>query len=261
MLHNHEMPNYMLIGVRKGATSWIWKQLDKHPDIETHPNKEIHFFNKFYHKGIVWYKKQFKWLKKVIIDTTPDYFEETCAERIKTHFPKIRMMVSLRNPIERAFSHFKFSKFYNRTESNFKMAWKKDWRQMRTKGLYDKHLYSFYDRFPKQNLLVMFHDDIKISSENFSNKMYDYMDVPRITSEFRNMRWMPGENTCWKKIEGQKKDYEKRYEKYKEYNKKEILNNDDFKMMCDYYEEPIKNLEKIVNRDFSNWLKIENIEC
>jgi len=97
--------------------------------------------------------------------------------------------------------------------------------------------------------------------ENFSNKMYDYMDVPRITSEFRNMRWMPGENTCWKKIEGQKKDYEKRYEKYKEYNKKEILNNDDFKMMCDYYEEPIKNLEKIVNRDFSNWLKIENIEC
>ena len=250
----------MLIGVRKGATSWIWKQLNQHPDIETYPQKEIHFFNKFYKRGISWYRKQFKWIKKIVIDTTPDYFEEICAERIKKDFPNVRMMVSLRNPIERAFSHYKFAHFLNATKSNFKNLWKKDWMQIRTRGLYDKHIHCFHNRFPKENLFIMFNDDIKTDSDNIVTKMYEYIGVQKIENEFQNMRWMPGVNPCWIKIEGKNIDYKKRHEKYKEYNAKKIMCDDDFKMMCDYYAESIQNLGKIVNRDFSSWFKKENIE-
>ena len=259
MLKNYVIPTHMLIGVRKGATSWCWKQLRSHPDIQTPFQKEIYFFNQFYGKGLKWYARQFRRIKKVVIDTTPDYFNEICADRIKLHFPHMRMLVCLRNPIERAYSHFKFAYFIHNNRNNFKRLWKKNWCEIKTRGLYDIHLKVFHDRFPKNNLFVMFNDDIKKDSKNFVDNMLDYIGVKKVYDDYIDKRWMPGLNSYWRSI-GNKK-VENRYEEYKEYHKTRIMEDDDFKIMKDYYEESIFNLGKIVNRDLSHWLIRDNIEA
>jgi hypothetical protein len=111
------LPNLLIIGAQKSGTSWFARMLSQHPDIHFHQS-EIHFFDKSYNyqKGIEWYQEHFNdnLQKKWIGEKTPDYLwangrgieghSPDVHRHIFQHLPDAKLIVILRNPIDRAVS-------------------------------------------------------------------------------------------------------------------------------------------------------------
>lgn len=105
-----EGPDFIIIGAQKAGTSSLFYYLEQHPSIGRTLKKEIHFFNKYYFRDLKWYKAFFETKKngkKIFGEATPDYlFHPNAAERVKKHFPNVKLIVMLRDPIERTISNY-----------------------------------------------------------------------------------------------------------------------------------------------------------
>jgi hypothetical protein len=111
-------PDFLIIGAQKCGTTSLFYYLSQHPDLNMPKEKEIHFFDLQYDKGVDWYyslfaKKPFMktWLSG---EASPYYlFHPLVPERVFKHLPKIKIIVLLRNPVDRAYSHFMHQKKLN----------------------------------------------------------------------------------------------------------------------------------------------------
>ncbi|MEP2671018.1 MAG: sulfotransferase [Cyclobacteriaceae bacterium] len=128
----------------KAGTSSLGVDLGRHPEIYVAPN-ELHFFNSDgnYNKGISEYLKHFSYCsEKAIGEKTPSYsYHPLVPERIAQHFPKIRLIWILRDPIERAYSHYQFFVQKGIEKSPFEKAIKRE-----TNGLNSKYFLNYLDR-------------------------------------------------------------------------------------------------------------------
>jgi len=110
----HSRPSFLIVGVQKGGTSALHGYLSSHPCILPASKKEIHFFDKdlAYHRGLTWYHSHFPLphhLRQgaITFETTPVYlYRSKCARRIWEYDPGIKLIVLLRNPVDRAYSHW-----------------------------------------------------------------------------------------------------------------------------------------------------------
>lgn len=105
-------PSFIIVGVQRGGTSSLYNYLIQHPLI-CHPlKKEIHYFDLNYKKGSKWYlanfNKKYTNSKMISGEATPYYmFHPLAIKRIKKDFPDIKIIIVLRNPMERTISHYK----------------------------------------------------------------------------------------------------------------------------------------------------------
>src|ERR1044071_5198694 len=100
-------PNFIIIGSTKCASSSLHFYLKQHPQILMSNVKETGFFSLQYAKGLDFYQQYFEEAagEKALGETTPTYcFLPFVAERIKQHFPEIKLILTIRNPVDRAFS-------------------------------------------------------------------------------------------------------------------------------------------------------------
>lgn len=103
------VPDFICIGVQKGGTTTLHHLLSKHPGIAMSPKKELQYFSHNYHLGIDWYLKQWpsECRAKHCGETTPYYvFHPYAAQRIKESIPWVKLIIMLRDPVERALSQY-----------------------------------------------------------------------------------------------------------------------------------------------------------
>ncbi len=192
--------DFIGIGAVKCATTWISKCLDEHPQICLSRIKEVRFFNnvKKYRRGIDWYKSYFKNCPDDSIkgEFTPGYMNfNQVAERIKRLFPNAKLIVSLRNPIERAYSDYWYSKVRGFELNEFKKAIKENSRYVEW-GFYYKKLKPFFELFPKENILVLIYEDITKNPLKFIQKIYHFLGVDKnfIPPSINKKIWTTSEN-------------------------------------------------------------------
>ena len=109
------------IGPQKTGTTWIYRCSREHPEIAVPPKDSIHYFDMFYPRGRGWYAEFFADAKpgQKLIDPTPSYIRSPlAAARIYEENPEAKIVLCLRHPIERAFSHYWHEK--KRGRFNFK---------------------------------------------------------------------------------------------------------------------------------------------
>lgn len=104
------LPNFIIPGAQKCGTTSLYLDLKQHPEIRLSRSKEVWYFDRDYHKGLPWYRSNFPlWSaqKLSIGDVTPSYLDHPkSAERIKALIPNCRLIFILRDPVERAYSHY-----------------------------------------------------------------------------------------------------------------------------------------------------------
>lgn len=112
------LPDALIIGAQRCGTSSLFRYLGGHPDVMPSFRKEIGYFTVAYHLGQDWYRAHFplrieRWLRSarssslVSFEATPDYLLDPRApERAAKLVPAARIIVLLRDPVERALSHY-----------------------------------------------------------------------------------------------------------------------------------------------------------
>lgn len=113
------LPSFIIVGAAKCGTTSLYNYLIQHPNILPSSRKEVHYFDYYHHKGLKWYKSHFplkeeadrraKEINGTVItgESTPYYFAHPlAAARAKALLPNARLLIMLRNPIERAISSY-----------------------------------------------------------------------------------------------------------------------------------------------------------
>lgn len=187
---NPVLPNFLVVGVEKGGTTWLYAQLKKHPDIFLPDTKEIHFFNRFnsnfvehdyFQFGLEWYQKFFKEYKgqKAIGEITPMYICDPEAPlRIKQTLPNVRLIAMLRDPVQRAYSHYWMAKQKNHTNTaTFKEVIDQKEPKFIERGLYYKQLKTYYELFDSKQIMVLFFDEVFKDPEYWLTQVCRFLGV------------------------------------------------------------------------------------
>ena len=160
------LPNFLLIGVKKAATTWLAQCIGEHPNVFMADKKEIYFFNNHFEKGIAWYEDHFKgWSGQAVIgEATPGYILNPSApQRIKAILgDQVKLIVSLRHPVDRAYSAFGQYMRQGRISPNsdFQIAFKDGQLNLRRCGYYFEDLKRYLTFFPRKNLLFLIYEEI-----------------------------------------------------------------------------------------------------
>jgi hypothetical protein len=106
------LPDFIIIGTMKGGTTSMFQYLALHPHVHPPFRKEIKYFDIHYPKGLGWYRSHFPlWLKMrdggLTGEATPYYlFHPLAAARMANVLPKVKLILMLRNPVDRTYSHY-----------------------------------------------------------------------------------------------------------------------------------------------------------
>lgn len=100
--------DFVILGATKSATTWLRHQLQADPEIHM-PDPELHFFSREFHRGPEWYLAQFAPPPgaRLIGEKSNSYLDtEEAAGRLRAALPDARLVVMLRDPVERAYSDY-----------------------------------------------------------------------------------------------------------------------------------------------------------
>lgn len=172
------------IGPQKSGTSWLYKALKEHPGVGTPETDAIHFFNVFYYKGVDWYQDRYSTCSdknnKLLFDPSPSYIRDKLApQRIYDYNPHAKILLTARNPLERAFSHYWHEKKKDRFNFCFREALENydlfvNWIEP---GLYATNYRSYLEYFPSEQIKILFFDDLETSPEHFFKEICDFLNI------------------------------------------------------------------------------------
>lgn len=178
------LPSALIIGAQKGGTTSLFSYLVLHPDVVEPAVKEIHYFDLHYARGALWYRGQFPYRRELrngalTVDGSPYYLlHPRVPERVARLLPRVRLIALLRNPIDRAVSHYHHEVSRRREPLTFEAAidgeaerLSGEEERLRSDGgyySYNLHRYSYLRRgiyveqlrrwsqhFPRSQLLVV----------------------------------------------------------------------------------------------------------
>ncbi len=181
--------DFVGVGFPRCGTTWLSRCLRDHPEIAFAEDKngnftkEPHFFNRDYEyqKGLPWFfETYFSHAQEGQLcgEYTTTYFENvTALQRIKEHFPDVKIILQIRNPYDRAFSHFLYRKRKGGKPKQFKELFKNDPHKVVEWGHYEKYIRQIFALFPRENILVVNHDDHKKDSQKYIEQVYSFLGV------------------------------------------------------------------------------------
>jgi hypothetical protein len=105
------LPDALVIGAQRSGTSSLYRALGRHPGAAPSFRKEIEYFSRHHARGDAWYRAHFPLAcgpgrRRVAFEATPDYLlHPLAADRAAALVPGARLVVLLRDPVARAWSH------------------------------------------------------------------------------------------------------------------------------------------------------------
>lgn len=124
------LPDFIIIGAQKCGTSSLYEYLAQHPQIRAARKKEIHFFDSpAFRRGLNWYRAHFPMASTLRAgslltgEASPFYlFYPRCHERVFQVVPDVKLIVMMRNPVDRALSHYNHQRRHGREPLSFEDA-------------------------------------------------------------------------------------------------------------------------------------------
>ncbi|HUR96228.1 MAG TPA: sulfotransferase domain-containing protein [Gemmatimonadales bacterium] len=106
------LPSLVIIGAQRSGSTSLFNYLEQHPDVLPPLGKEIHYFDLHYGQGINWYRGRFPYRHRLshgvmTLDASPYYLiHPHAAARAAKLLPDVKLIALLRNPVDRALSHY-----------------------------------------------------------------------------------------------------------------------------------------------------------
>jgi hypothetical protein len=271
------LPNFLFIGPDKTGSSWLYELLHSHPQCFVPECKDIYFFDRYYGRGLAWYGKFFADVPVDVIaigELSHDYlFSRVAADRILHDLANVKLITSLRNPVERTFSHYLYMIRSGRTRMSFEEALE-HFPELIENSLYHRHLSYYFERFSVSDIKVLWFEQLVKDPRAYGEEClrflgldqqhnFDYGKKVRLASKPRNY-WLArtakvGANVAralrFENLVGLVKHSRVAGMLYKEFDK-----NDRPKMeqavqekLVNLFRNDIQELEKMLNVNLSHW--------
>lgn len=175
------MIHFIGIGAQKSATSWVYACLYEHPQICA-PIKEIHFFSRpRYEEGILWYEAHFDSCRegKMRGEFSTSYlYAPESPERMFAHYPDVKLIAILRNPIDRAYSQYRNAiKAGEIPESMTFDTYRTEEKSVLAQGRYSEQLKRYLHYFKREQMLILIQEDIARDPIGFMKGIYAFLGV------------------------------------------------------------------------------------
>jgi hypothetical protein len=170
------------IGPQKSATTWVYKCLKSHPRVGCASDDSTHYFDMRYSEGREWYARFFQHTEdgQTLIDMTPSYIRSPWVpRRIAAHNPEAKIICCLRNPIDRAFSHYWHEKKKGKIAFDFEEVLENydlfsSWIEP---GFYAEHLERYLECFSQAQMLFLRFEQLKDDDEAFIRRILEFIGV------------------------------------------------------------------------------------
>jgi hypothetical protein len=283
--------SFVCIGVQKAGTTSLHDILKQHPKIGLPDIKEAPFFiDDFkFQKGINnYFKDYFKESDKNLLlgEINPQFcYVPKVAERIKNNFGEVKIIILLRNPVDRAFSHYLMTKRRGLEPLSFEDALLSEKERLGTehgdlnhsyisRGNYTNQIERYQKLFGDENLKVILFDEFIRNTPKVTREICEFINVEDFDFDFSiqsnpaseskskllgNFLYRP---SFIKRILGRLLLSQKRKDKValaldkmnlKEAKKESLSNELKQNIYNNYFQQEIENLEKVLNKDLSNW--------
>jgi hypothetical protein len=179
------LPNLIGVGVEKCGTTLLHNILSRHPKVLVPRKKELFFFNENYDKGLDWYLDWYDDHPECLYkaDITPSYFRNTrTLRRISTHSPDARILVAVRHPVERAFSHYVHRLRHVALQpGGYHRSFWDEFESGEARGLlfphYGARLRPLLDFFPRSRILVMIYERDITGINSGISRLLDFLEL------------------------------------------------------------------------------------
>lgn len=192
-------PNFFIVGTPKAGTTSLYHYLDEHPEIYMSPIKETNYFSyaEIREQGLYYneehvltadqYADQFAGVtnEKAVGEASVSYlFYPSVPLKIKEFNPEAKIIVVLRNPVDRGFSHYLMDKrlgFVNLSLQDVISGKEKDvelfYQQYITIGCYYEQLKRYFDVFDRSQVKVLFYEDVIRNIDGVVKDIYNFLGV------------------------------------------------------------------------------------
>lgn len=214
------LPDALIIGAMKCGTSSLHGYLTQHPQVIEPLRKEVHFFDVHYARGESWYRANFGKVGEpgLNVDSSPYYLLHPCAPaRAHALLPQAKLVVLLRDPVRRAYSHYWHERDKRRERLSFEDAiaaepdrlGDAEQRLARgeieqspahqhfsylARGRYAVQLRRWLQLYPRASLLMLRFEDLAADPMAALNRTLAFLDLPplrHVRLEPRNARRYP----------------------------------------------------------------------
>ncbi|NOY55787.1 MAG: sulfotransferase domain-containing protein [Actinobacteria bacterium] len=189
-------PNFFLVGTTKGGTSTLHRWLERHPQIFLPARKELHYFCHCPDRGLNAirssdeYERIFSSATQPIVgEATPCYmYYPDVADAIHAEFPSSRILITLRDPVERFWSHYLMNEVYLPTglppeeivDMNLRGEASTALDDLVGVGMYHDQVERFMSTFGHDSVLVTFLEDIAAEPTRVSETIQRFLEIPTI---------------------------------------------------------------------------------
>jgi hypothetical protein len=163
------------------GSSWLDRLLRSHPQVYLPVHrKELHFFDRHYERGVEWYAANFPIEKDAyahIGEITPKYLHHPEVPfRIKEHLPDARFLVILRNPADRAYSHYALLIRDCGTRRTFQEQIR-ELPEIVDRGFYSQQIRRYFDIFSKDRFLFLLFENAVRSPADTCRQVADFLSI------------------------------------------------------------------------------------
>lgn len=213
------LPSFLIIGTQRGGTTSLYNYLLGRPGVGSASVKELHFFDKKFHKGLSWYRAHFPTLlqkyfyeythKQVFVtgEASAYYlFHPRVPQRVASTLPTVKLIVLLRNPIDRAYSQYNFEVELARETLSFEDALAHEEERISeerekllaneqyvsanhsrysylARGIYVDQLRTWMSLFPKEQFLILKSEDFYADPAEALKKTSTFLGLPDLATQ------------------------------------------------------------------------------
>lgn len=186
MAGSRRLPGFLYLGPDKSGSSWLFEVLRHHPDCFVPACKDVYFFDEHYDKGLDWYASFFADAPddvRMLGELSHSYlFSSEAAQRIKCDLPGVKLLTSLRHPVDRCYSHYLYLVSSGLVRTSF--AETIDIRPGLTRSsYYAQPLSEYMKRFGPDQLKILFFDDLQKDPRAYARQVYDFLGL-RFNEDF-----------------------------------------------------------------------------
>jgi hypothetical protein len=207
------LPDFIVIGGQRCGTSSLYYYLVQHPSIAPAQTKEIHFFDHNFDRSLFWYRAHFatvgsRWLAQLrgrpfaTGEATAYYlFHPHAPKRVFQTIRAVKLIALLRNPVDRAYSHYQRAVRRGREHLSFEEAIQKESERLKeetlkmlsderyrsivhrqysyvSRGIYVDQLKAWLTLFPRQQALVLKSEDFFADVDGTLERVFSFLGLP-----------------------------------------------------------------------------------